>query len=117
MFKQGAKVFSVDLTSSTTSTSALDLGGHTWDHVALEVPSFTSGGTIYVQASASETGTFYRSFVMDPADGAQNVMQISQASSTGGVYHMPALSPFQFLKVEVTTTITDATTTFKVHVS
>ncbi len=117
-YKQSAKSFSQDLASSTTlAGSAVDLGGHTWDYVALEVPSFTSGGTIYVQASASESGTYHRVYVIDPADGAQNVMQISQASSVGGHYHMPALSAFQYMKVEVTTTITDATTTFKFHVS
>jgi Cu/Zn superoxide dismutase len=116
--KQGAKVFEVDLASSTTLTSnPVDLGGHTWDHVALEVPSFTSGGTIYVQGAKNESDTFHRIHVMDPADGAQNVLQISQASSAGGHYHMPALAPYQYIKVEVTTTITDATTTFKFHVS
>jgi hypothetical protein len=116
MYKQPAKSFSQDLASSTTSAgSATDLGGHTWDHVALEVPTFASGGTIYVQGSASETGTFHRIHVIDPADGAPNVVQILQAN--GGMYHLPALAPFQYLKVEVTTTITDTTTTFKYHCS
>ena len=118
MFKQSAKSFSQDLASSVTlAATAVDLGGHTWSYVGLEVPSFTSGGTIYVQASPTIDGTFRRVHVIDPADGGQNVMQISQASSVGGHYHMPALSPYQFMKVEVTSTITDATTVFKFHVS
>jgi hypothetical protein len=118
MYKQSAKSFSQDLASGATlATTAVELGGHTWDHVALEVPSYTSGGTLYVQAATASDGTFRRIFVIDPADGAQNVMQISEASSVGGVYCMPALSPFQYLKVESTTGITDATTTFKFHCS
>jgi len=112
---QSAKSFSQDLgVNVTMAVTAADLGGHTWDHVGLEVPTHTSGGTIYINASATLAGTFHRIHVIDPADGAPNVVQILQAN--GGQYQLPMGVPYQFLKVENTSGVT-AGATFKFHVS
>lgn len=112
------KTFTQEVSSGATlAGSALNLGGHTWRNVSLEVPSFTSGGTMYIHGAVGSDGNFHRVYVMDPADGAQNVLQISQASSVGGHYHLPQLSTFDYLKIELTSGITDSVTTFKWHVS
>jgi hypothetical protein len=113
-FSAGGKVFSQDVASGATSASDAVNLFQSWDRVFLEIPTFASGGTHYVQGSDASDGTFRRIYVVDPADGADNVVQFAQATSQC-LIQIPA--GFQFYKVENTTGCTDTTTTYRYHVS
>ena len=111
MYGATAKAFPATLTSGSTLLAAgVDISS-TWSRVMLEIPSHASCGTIYVRASDSLTGTYYRIHGTDPADGGENVCQF--LSPNGAMVEIPSV--FQFYKVECTSGITDVHTTFKFH--
>ena len=116
MYGPHTRAYSVSLASNTTQTSALSLGGHSWEKIYLQIPTHASGGTKFIRVSDSSDGTYYRLHVYDPATGAPNLWQVSEASSvTGGHYELPG--GLTYLKIETAETVTDAATTFKVIVS
>lgn len=113
MYGPGGKVYSHQLGSnSTTASTAVNLD-HAWDRVFLEIPTFASGGTHYIQASNASDGDFRRLYTLDPADGGHNVVEMAPGLSQCLV---PVPAGFQYYKVENTSGVTDATT-YKFHVS
>lgn len=108
MFSQEVKGFSVDVASGVTISSALNLGGHTWDNIYVEIPSHASGGTHYIQASNEVTGNFHRLSLVDPADGGDNVIQI--LAPNGKVVRLPG--GLGNVKIENTSGVTDSTMTY-----
>ena len=107
------KVFSVDMTSGATKTSGIDLGGHAWERVAVEIPTMTSGGTLYVQSS-SDDSTYRR---ISQPDGGSSVVNFQIAQTvTNTVAQLPP-GPYRYMKVENTSGTTDTTVTFKFHCS
>jgi hypothetical protein len=103
--------FSLDLASGATTTSdSIDLG-HAWDRVYLRIPTMTSGGTMYIQGSV-DNSTFKRVYATDEANGTVQIFQIAQ-TITNCVVPLP-VEGIRYLKVENTTGMTDATTTFKI---
>jgi hypothetical protein len=113
-FGPGGKAVTVDITSgATVVASAVNLD-HAWERVYLEIPSLSSGGTHYVRAGQTSDGSFYRVHMVDPADGGDNVWQVG-APANGAIFPVPA--GFQYYKVENSSGVTDATTTYKFHFS
>lgn len=104
-----AKSFVQTMASGLTiPTTGVDLG-QTWDDVYLEVPTFASGGTIYVQAAASLAGTYRRVYERSAGTPVQFQTLSSQAI-------MPIPAGFQFYKVESTSGTTDTQLTYRFHV-
>lgn len=101
------KVYSVTMTSGATLTGALDLKG-VYDKVYLEIPTFASGGTLYVRGS-SDNSTFRQIYNPQNSSGVVSVFQMAQ----GGNQIVPLPAQFQYYKIELTTGVTNATTTFK----
>lgn len=113
MYQAGGKVFASTLTSGVTlQTTPVNLQS-VWERVFLEVPTHTSGGTLYVLGGHTLTGTYSRIFHVDPADGGENVIQILQANGA----MIPIPSGFQYYKVEYTSGVTQVTQLFNWHVS
>ena len=108
----GGKVYINTLVSAATSTPAIDLA-HSWDRVFLEMPTFASGGTHYVQAQATSDGTFRRVYTIDPIAGDHNVVEIQPGLSQ---VMLPIPSGFQYYKVENTSGVANGAT-YRFHVS
>src|SRR3990167_10145771 len=105
------KIFAGTISSGSTSIgTGVDLV-QTWDNVILEMPEFASGGTFYIQGS-NNNSTFKRLHIIDQADGAPNVIQIAQGFSA---MMIPIAVGFRYYKVENTTGVTDAITTYNFH--
>ena len=113
-FGPGGKVFEQNLASGVTiASSAVNLD-HAWDRVYLEIPTFASGGTHYIQGSDASDGTFRRLHTLDPADGGNNEWIVAPSVSQVMV---PVPAGFQYYKVETTSGSTDTTTVYRYHVS
>ena len=106
-------VFTVNLASNATSTSALDLG-RAWQNVYLEIPTMTSGCDVYLKASDSATGTFRRVYSKVNSATVANPWYILSSITQCLVDTPPG---FQHLKVEITTAMTATSVNFKVHCS
>ena len=113
MFGPKAKSFEIDLSSGSTLTSALALGGHSWDNVFLEIPTHASGGTHYIHVSDDESGNFHRLHLIDEGDGGDNVIQI--LAPNGKVVKLP--NGLSFVKVENTSGVTDSTMSYVFYCS
>ncbi len=99
------------MTSSVTLiTTGVDLTS-TWDKIYLQIPTHASAGTIYVQASDSLAGSYYRVGIPNGV----NVADAQFLSPNGGLMQLPG--GLQFVKVECTSAITDAVTVFKFFVA
>jgi len=101
-----AKIYHLDLASGLTSTSAINLKG-IYGRVYLDIPTFPSGGTMYVLGS-DDNVTFRRVYTDVTFGGVAAVFQIAQ----GGNSLIPIPPALQHYKIELTTGVTDATTTF-----
>jgi len=106
------KVFSQQITSGATSAATPINLNHAWDRVYLEIPTFASGGTHYIQGCATSDGTFRRLYTIDPADGGNNVWQVLTSQCI-----VPVPPGFQYYKVENTTGVTNTIITYYFHVS
>lgn len=106
------KTLSISLASSTTLTSGIDLGGTGYKHVYLEIPTFTSGGTQYVQTSSD--GTTYRRLYAEANVSAGVLVQEFQMAQTVSACVVPLpMFGLRYIKLENTTGIA-GTTTYKV---
>jgi hypothetical protein len=110
--KQVVKVFSVDVTSGATLSSAIDLN-QGWSSINLKIPSFSSASDIYIHAAESASDTFVR--VMHPpinsATVAVNDFRIASGLSARVI---PLPVGYQHMKIELSTHQTDVTSTFEV---
>lgn len=104
-------VYTVNLASNTTLTSALDIS-RAWRNVYLEIPTMTSGCDIYLQAADSATGTFRRVYSKVNSATVANPWYIL-SSITQCLVDVPA--GLRHLKVEITTAMTATSVNFKVH--
>jgi hypothetical protein len=102
------KVFSVVMASSSTYTSAVELGVG-WDNIWLEVPSMTSNTTMYVVGSRASNTTFYR-LACDPITSMSIAADFQINSARNNYVRLPGGMPY--LKVEVASLQTDVTKTF-----
>lgn len=105
--------FTITLASGLTSTSGLDLGGHAWDKVAVEIPTMACAGTMYLQGS-SDNSTFRR--IYQP-DGVSSVVNFQIPQTVSNVIAVLPRGPYRYMKVETTTGTTDTVLTFKFHCS
>lgn len=109
---QVVKVFTVDVTSGATLSSAIDLK-QGWSSINLKIPSFSSGSDIYIHAAETADDTFVR--VMHPpinsATVAVNDFRIASGLSSRCI---PIPIGYQHLKVELSTGQTDTTSTFEI---
>jgi hypothetical protein len=109
---QVVKAFSVDVTSGATLSSSIDLQ-QGWSEVSLEIPSFSSGSNIYIQAAATESGTYSR--VMFPPINSATVATNDFTIVSGLANRIiPVPTNYQFIKVELSTHQTDTTSSFNV---
>jgi hypothetical protein len=75
------KVFPVTLASAATLAGPIDLGGHAWDRILVQVPTHASGGTHYVRTGGTlDDADMYPLYKIDPADGGQNIVQFIGAN-------------------------------------
>lgn len=93
------------MASGLTSSVAVDLGA-AYDFVGVEIPTFASGGTHYVQVS-SDGSTFRRAWHM--VAGVGTVFQLAPTVSQA-VIQVP--SGYQYYKVENTTGCTDVVNSY-----
>lgn len=109
---QVVKVFSVDVTSGATLSSALDLL-QGWGEVSLKIPSFSSASDIFLHGATTSNGTYVR--IMHPPINSATaaVSDFKIASGISGRI-IPIPSNYQHLKVELSTGQTDTTSTFEV---
>ncbi len=110
--KQVVKYFAVDLASSTTLTSAIDLT-QGWSEISLKVPSFSSGADIYVHGAVASNGTFVRLTHPPINSAAAQISDFQIASGISGRI-VPIPSNYQHIKIELSTAQTDTTSTFHV---
>ena len=106
------KVFSLDIPSATTLSSALDLS-QGWSEVSLKIPQFASASNIYIHASESATGDYVR--VMFPPINSATVATNDFTIVSGiSARIIPIPSNYQHIKVELSTMQSDATSVFNV---
>ncbi len=109
---QVVKVFSVDITSGATLSSAVNLS-QGWDEVSLQIPSFASGDDIYLQAATTESGTYAR-VTFPPINSATAATNDFEIASGLGARIIPIPSNYQFIKVELNSGQTDTTSSFNI---
>jgi hypothetical protein len=93
----GFKSASDSLASAGTRSTGVQLP--VYRRLALEIGTFTSGGTHYILGS-SDASTYRRMAVVDKTDGLASSIEIPQAVS--GIVELPACPGIQYLKVENT---------------
>jgi hypothetical protein len=109
---QVIKVFSVDVTSGATLSSAIDLS-QGWSTINLKIPSFSSGSDIYIHAAESASDTFVR--VMHPPINSATVAVSDFRIASGlSARVIPIPVGIQHMKIELSTGQTDTTSTFEV---
>jgi hypothetical protein len=104
------QVFYKTMVSGGTSTSGYDFG-RAFQKVYLEIPSLTSGTDFYLQAS-SDGSTFRR--LMQPVVNTSSVQVqtfVIGSAATNRIVEVPA--GHRYMKVEVTTALTDTVNVFK----
>ena len=106
------KVFSADITSGATLSSAIDLS-QGWDEVSLQIPSFASGDDIYIQAATEANGTFVR-VTFPPINSATAATNDFEIASGLGARIVPIPSNYQHIKIELNSGQTDTTSSFNV---
>jgi hypothetical protein len=110
--KQVVKVFTVDVTSGATLSSAIDLN-QGWSTMNLKIPSFSSASDIFIHAAEGASDTFVR--VMHPpinsATAAVSDFKIASGLS-GRIIPIPV--GYEHMKIELSTGQTDVTSTFEV---
>ena len=89
------KTYSIELASSVTLSSALDLG-KPYNKVYLHVPTMASG-SLYIQAAGSSTGTFRRVYEDIPN---QDTAFVINSATTQALVPIP--HGLQFIKIENT---------------
>lgn len=99
--------YSTTITSGATLSAALNLKS-AFDFMSVEIPTFASGGTHYVQISTD--GTTYRKAYHMVA-GVATVFQIAPTVSQA-VLAIPAGA--QYYKIENTTGCTDVVNTYNI---
>ncbi len=99
------KYFLHNVASGTTGSTntAVDMGGN-YDRVYVSIPTFTSGGTCYIQGS-HDNSDFRRIWTNAATGGSEGVFQFAQ----GGNQIMQIPAGFRYYKLENTTGVTDAT--------
>ena len=109
---QVVRVFSIDVASGVTLSSAIDLA-QGWDEVSLQIPSFSSGSDIYLHAATASDGTYTRVTFppINSATAATNDFEIASGLSARIV---PIPANYQHIKIELSTGQTDVTSTFNV---
>jgi hypothetical protein len=107
-------VFTRNLASNTTLTSALDLG-RAWKNVYLEIPTMTSGTDVYIQAAATLDGTMRRVYQRTNSATAQSNVWIVKSNITQVLVDLPA--GLRYVAVEISTAMTQTSVNFNVHCS
>lgn len=105
------KCFAVTLTTGSTSTSALDIGGG-YGEIMLGLPSFATNFSTRILVSGYEDGTF-RNLYNAPGNTATAATIYTIASGISNCF-IPVPVRSQFLKIEVTTATSDTSATFEV---
>lgn len=103
------RVFPHVLASGVTLSSSYDFGG-SFRNVYLEIPTMASGSDFYVQGS-SDGAAFKR--VMHPVVNTSSIQIqtfVIGSAATGKMVPVPA--GFRYMKVELSTALTDTTSTF-----
>lgn len=99
------------MASGATSTTAIDLEGG-WNKIAIVIPTMTSGGDIYLQASDSLTGTFRRVFHDSNTNSAVVGAHYFTSVVTNCIIPLHNVN-VRFMKVELSTAAADQGFTFK----
>ncbi len=107
------KVFTISMASgATTSTQAVDTG-RIYDHIALVVPTMTSGTDIYVRASADGV-TYNRAYMLDdPVSGGDATPFTMKIGSAITQAYIGMSVRAQYFKIELSTAMTATPATFK----
>ena len=103
------QVFYKTLASGATSSSGYDFG-RAFQNVYLEIPSMASGSDFYIQGSSD--GTTFRRVMHPPVASSSIQVQtfVIGSAATGRIVQVPA--GFRYMKVEVSTALTDTVSTF-----
>jgi hypothetical protein len=104
-------VFTQSIASNTTLGSMIDLGG-AWEKVFLDVPVKASG-SVCIQAAAQSTGTFKRVAVDNLNTLTAHADFTINSSITSRMVPVP-INGLRYIKIELTTLISDATSTWNV---
>jgi len=104
------KAFTVTMSTGTTSTSAINLGG-SFEKIMIGIPTMASGTNHYFKVSDSESGTFRRLYHNSTVGTAKPTVVVVDSSVTN--CYVPINCSAQFLKIELTTAATAAAHTYK----
>jgi hypothetical protein len=115
----GHSVIDASIATGATSSSALFVGGY--NHVAIEIPTFSVGvatatANVYVQVAQTSTGTFRRVKDMGVYSASSGIGDWEVPSSIGN--YMVVCDPaakFNYMKVELSNVAT-AVVSCRVHV-
>lgn len=99
------KIYSLVLASAATSVTINVQAAYRT--VYLQIPTFASGGTHYVNGSLNEGTTYYKFYQDFTASGAATVFQIAQTASQALI---PVQAGVQYYKIENTSGIADGVT-------
>ena len=105
------KPFTVTLTTGSTETSAVDLGG-AYGTIMLGIPTMTSGCDHYIKVSDSSDGTFRRLYYPGYVDTATPAV-VGISSSVTNCY-IPIEAHARYIKVEVSTAASDTSHVYKI---
>lgn len=103
--------FTITMTSGSTLTSAMDLGGG-YNKTMLGIPTMTSGTDVRLRTSDQLDGT-YRPIYLEPVAGTTTPPLLNIASSVSNCY-IPINIASRYLKVEHTTATTASAHEYKV---
>jgi len=106
-------VFSVNLNTATTYTSAIDLGG-SYRNIGLSIPAIASGN-VRVQVSDKIDGTF-KPLYLEPVAGTTTPKLLDIVSTVCNCV-VPIKVPAQFIKLEISTITSDSSAAFQVMCS
>ncbi len=101
----------IDISVSTTLSSAVDLGGE-YEFLAVHIPTITSS-TVTITVGESSTGTFYPAYQLD-ADATGDLAQITAAATTAHALVFQ-IGGARFIKILCGSTQTTTDKTFRVR--
>jgi hypothetical protein len=106
------RVFAFATMASGSTLSTYINVSVSYNKILLEVPTMTSGTNIYMQGAVSASGTFRR--IMNPSTNVTGVapsyFNIASSVTGGNFVEVPFVLPY--MKVELTTAMTDTTSNF-----
>lgn len=104
--------FSISIASGVTLTSSISLGTRAWKTVYVSIPTMVSGSDFFIQGSGDDS-TYRR--IIHPIVNSSSVQANTFIIGSGATNKIvPIPNGFAFIKVELSTAMTDTTSTFKI---